>query len=157
MSQCLTHWGRVTHICVIDLTIIGSDNGLSPAQCQAIIWTNTGILFIWPSGTNFSEMLIEIHTFSFKKMHVKTSSAKRRPFCLGLNVLRAVSGAISRREAVAFSSEASKLFRKAIVHPQSHIRNGENYRTRNFSVLWRSINESMQHTHRERQCHLFHL
>ena len=26
----LTHWGRVTHICVSELTIIGSDNGLSP-------------------------------------------------------------------------------------------------------------------------------
>ena len=26
----LTHWGRVTHICVSNLTIIGSDNGLSP-------------------------------------------------------------------------------------------------------------------------------
>ena len=23
----LTHWGRVTHICVSELTIIGSDNG----------------------------------------------------------------------------------------------------------------------------------
>ena len=48
-------------------TIIGSDNGLSPGWCQAIIWTSAGILLIWPSGTNFSEMLIEIHTFSFKK------------------------------------------------------------------------------------------
>ena len=67
--------------------MIGSDNGLSPGRRQAIISPNTGILLIWPSGTNFSEMLIEIHTFSFKKMHVKMSSAKRRPFCLRLNVL----------------------------------------------------------------------
>ena len=36
----LTHWGRVTHICVGNLTIIGSDNGLSPGRRQAIIWTN---------------------------------------------------------------------------------------------------------------------
>ena len=84
----LTHWGRVTHICVAYLTIIGSDNGLSPSRRQAIIWTNAGILLIIPFGTNFSEILIEIHTFSFKKMHLKMSSAKRRPFCLGLNVLR---------------------------------------------------------------------
>ena len=55
--------------------------------CQAIIWTNAGILFIGPSGTNFSEILIGIQTFSFKKMHLKMSSAKWRPFCLGLNVL----------------------------------------------------------------------
>ena len=83
-----THWGRVTHICISKLNIIGSDNGLSPGRCQAIMWTNTGILLIWPSGTNFSEMLIEIHTFSFMKIHVKMLSAKRRPFCLGLNVLK---------------------------------------------------------------------
>ena len=28
------------------LTIIGSNNGLSPGQCQAIIWTKAGILLI---------------------------------------------------------------------------------------------------------------
>ena len=85
--SCLTHWGRVTHICVGNLTIIGSDNGLSPGQRQAITWTNVGISLIEPLGTNFSEMLIEIHTFSFKKIHLKMSSAKWRPISLGLNVL----------------------------------------------------------------------
>ena len=83
----LTQWGRVTHICVSKLTIIGSDNGLSPDRRQAIIWTNAGVLWIGPLGTNFSEISIEILTFSFKKMRLKVSSAKRRPFCLGLNVL----------------------------------------------------------------------
>ena len=86
----LIHWGRVTHICVSKLTIIGSDNGLSPGRRQAIIWTNAGILLIGPIGTNFSEILIEILTFSFKKMRLKVSSAKRRPFCLGFNVLRCI-------------------------------------------------------------------
>ena len=85
--KCLTHWGRVTHICVCNLTIIGSDNGLSPGRRQAITWTNVGILLIGPLGTNFGEMLIEIHTFPFKKIHLKMSSGKWRPFCLGLNVL----------------------------------------------------------------------
>ena len=83
----LTHWGRVTHICVGKLTIIASDNGLSPGRRQAIIWTNDGILVCGPLGTNFIEILIGIKTFSFKKMHSKMSSAKWRPFCLGLNVL----------------------------------------------------------------------
>ena len=83
----LTHWGRVTHICVSKLTIIGSDNGLSPSRRQALIWTNDGILLIRTFRTHFSEIVIEIHTFSFKKMRLKGSSAKRRPFCLGLNVL----------------------------------------------------------------------
>ena len=84
----LTHWRRVTHICVSKLTSIGSDNGLSPVRRQAIIWTNAWIFSIGPSGTNFSEILIEIHTFSFKKIHLKKSSGKWRPYCLGLNVLR---------------------------------------------------------------------
>ena len=79
---------RVTHICVSKLTIIGSDNGLSPDRRQAIIWTNAGILLIGPLGTNFSENLIEIHAFVFKKMHLKMSSAICRPSCLGLNVLK---------------------------------------------------------------------
>ena len=59
----LTHWGRVTHICVSKLTIIGSNNGLLPDRRQAI---------------------------SFKKMHLKMSSGKWRPSCLGLNVLMAL-------------------------------------------------------------------
>ena len=83
----LTHWGRATHICLGKLTTIGSDNGLSPGRRLAIIWTIAGILLIGPLGTNFSENLIQILTFSFKKMHLKMSSAKWRPFCLSLNVL----------------------------------------------------------------------
>ena len=86
----LTHWGRGTHICVVKLSIIGSDNGLSPGRRQALIWTNAAILLIGPLGTNFSEILIGIQTFSFKKMHLKMSSAKWRPFCLGLNVLTGI-------------------------------------------------------------------
>ena len=56
-------------------------------MAQAIISTNDGILLIGPLGTIFSENLIGIKTFSFKKMHLKMSSAKWRPFCLGLDVL----------------------------------------------------------------------
>ena len=70
-NQCLTHWGRVTHLCVSKLTIIGPDNGLSPARRQAIIWTNAGILLIGPLWTNFSEILAEIITLSFNKMYLK--------------------------------------------------------------------------------------
>ena len=77
----------MTHICVGKLTIIDSDNGLLPGRRQAFIWTNAGILLIRTLGTNFSEILSEIQSFSFKKMHLKMSSAKWRLFCLGLNVL----------------------------------------------------------------------
>ena len=72
-SLVLTHWGRVTHICISKLTIIDSDNGLSPGWRQAIIWTNAGILLIGPLGTNLSEILIEIHTLSCTKMCWKMS------------------------------------------------------------------------------------
>ena len=54
MDEFLTHWGRVMHICVNELTIIGSDNGLSPGRRKAIIWTNVGILLIGTLGTNFN-------------------------------------------------------------------------------------------------------
>ena len=59
-----------------------------PEWCQAIIWTNAGILLTGPLRTNFSKILIEINTFSFKKMNLKMASEKWRPFCLCLNVLR---------------------------------------------------------------------
>ena len=85
--QELTHWGRVMHICVSKLPIIASDNGLSPGRRQAIIWNNGGILWIGHLGTNFSEILIEILTFSFKKMRLKMASAKWRLLRLGLNEL----------------------------------------------------------------------
>ena len=74
VSDFLIHWGRVTHICVGKLTIIGSDNGLSPGRRQAIIWTSGGVLLIGPLGTNFSEILIGIQ-------HVHLS----RPQCPGIH------------------------------------------------------------------------
>ena len=83
----LTHWGWKINICVSQLPMIGSDNGLLPGQHQAIIWTNDGILLMGPPRTNFNEILIKIHTFSFKKIYFKMSSGKWWPSCLGLNVL----------------------------------------------------------------------
>ena len=75
----------MTHICVSKLTTIGSDNGLSPGRRQAII--QCCLIFNWTWGTNFNEILIDIHTFSLKKIYLKMSFGKWRPFCLGLNVL----------------------------------------------------------------------
>ena len=85
--SCITHWSRVIHTCVGNLTSIGSDNGLSPGRRQTITWTNAGILLIGPLGTNFCGILIEICRFSFKKMYLRISSVRWRPFCSGLNVL----------------------------------------------------------------------
>ena len=67
-SDCLTHWGRVMHISVGKLTIIGSDNGLTPGGRQAIIRTNHGILLIWALGTNFSYSHIFIKENAFENL-----------------------------------------------------------------------------------------
>ena len=42
-------------MCVGNLTIIGSDNGLSPNRRQAIIWTITDLLLIELLGTHFND------------------------------------------------------------------------------------------------------
>ena len=127
----LTHWGRVRHICISKLAIIGSENGLSPGRRQAIIWTNAGILLIEPLGTNLSEIIIEAHTFSFKKMHLKMLFGKWRPFCLSLTMLKvyisSVSDAIHYRINAfylwmmkgfrhAFESMPPNFYHKMIIH-----------------------------------------
>ena len=73
----LIHWDRGTHMRVHNLTINGSDNGLAP--------TNAGILLIGPLGTHFSEILIKIHTFSFKiiwKYRLENIGILSRPQCV---------------------------------------------------------------------------
>ena len=102
-NPLLTHWGLVRrlkkidvfescklthrgHICISKLSIIGSDNVLLPGRRQAIIGTNAAILLTETSGTIFSEIWSEIHVFSFKKMHLKMSSAKWRSYYICLDV-----------------------------------------------------------------------
>ena len=87
-KQILTHWGPVTHICISKLTSIGSDNVLAPGRCQAIIWTNAGILFIWTLRNklqwNFNQSSYIFIQEKIWKCHLE----KWWPPCLGLNVLR---------------------------------------------------------------------
>ena len=63
ISQWLNSLRPSDRICGGNLTIIGSDSGLSPGRCQAIIWTNAGILLNWTLGTNFSQILSKICTW----------------------------------------------------------------------------------------------
>ena len=76
----------MTHICVSKLTIIGSDNGLSPGRRQAIIWTNAGILLIGPLGTNFSEISVEILIFiqenALESVVCEMAAILSRPECV---------------------------------------------------------------------------
>ena len=87
----------MTHICVGKQTIISSDNGLSSGRRQAIIWTwnyYSMVVSIWTKAgillIGLSENVNEIYTFAMIQMQLKMSSVIWRPFCLGLNVLRAV-------------------------------------------------------------------
>ena len=61
-------------VCVSDLIIIGSDNGLSFGRCQAIIWTNAGILLLRHLGTKFSGILY----FKFERFQSGKYTWKRR-------------------------------------------------------------------------------
>ena len=83
----LTHWGRVTRPSLVPIMSCHLAL-LSPDMCQAIIWTNAGILLIGPLGTNFSEILIGIHRFSLKKYIWKclleNGSLSSRPGCVNL-------------------------------------------------------------------------
>ena len=77
----------MTHICVSKLTIIGSENDLSPGRRQAIIWTNAGILLIWTLGTNFSEILREkkcifIQENAFENVVWNMTAFLSRPQCV---------------------------------------------------------------------------
>ena len=66
LESILTHWGRVTHICVSKLTIIGSDNGLAPNHYlnqwwNIVNWTLRNKLQ-WNFNRN-SNIFIEENTF----------------------------------------------------------------------------------------------
>ena len=82
----LTHWGRVMHICVSDLTITGSDNGLLPGQRQAIIRTNAVILLIKPLGTKlqlnfYRNSNIFIQENAFENIACEMAAILSRPQC----------------------------------------------------------------------------
>ena len=90
----LTHSGRVTHICVSKLTIIGSDNGLSPRWHQAIIWTNAAILSIRPKGTYFSEILIWNSEVFIQELALKClimAAILSRPQCVKACIINYIS------------------------------------------------------------------
>ena len=87
LRQVCSYLGLFSHILMVGWPVWLAPSAV-PCRHQAIIWTSAGILLITPLGTKFSEILIKIHTFLFRKMHLKMLSGKWRPFCLRLNVLR---------------------------------------------------------------------
>ena len=53
--------------------------------CRLFIWSDDDLLLTEPMGRNFSEILIKIQQFSFKKISLKMSP-KWKSFCFGLSV-----------------------------------------------------------------------
>ena len=86
----LTHWGRVTHISVRNLTIIGSDNGLLPGQRQAIIWTN---VVNWTLRNKLQRTVnrnsnIFIQENAFEKIFCKMAAILSLPQCVNSSEAR---------------------------------------------------------------------
>ena len=78
-----THWGQVTLICLSNLTIIGSGNGLSPGRCHAITWTHAGILLTDKLQWNFNQIsYIFIQASAFEKVFCKMADILSQPQCL---------------------------------------------------------------------------
>ena len=73
------------HICA-SVTIIGSVNGLSLRQQQAIIWSSAGISLIGHFGTIVSEILIKIHISiqenAFENVFWKMVAILSQPQCV---------------------------------------------------------------------------
>ena len=90
----------MTQICVGKLTIIGSDNGLSPGRRQAIIWTNARILLIWPLWTNFSDIFYQnsitfIPENELENVVCEMASILSRPKCVNYELLEELEEYVS--------------------------------------------------------------
>ena len=69
------------HICVRELGQHWFREWLVAWSAPSHYLNRWWLIVNWPLGTNFSEIRIKIHNFSFMKMNLKVSSAKWRPFC----------------------------------------------------------------------------
>ena len=79
----LMHWGRVTHICVSKLTIIGSDNGLLLShylnQCWNVVNSNLRNKLQWNLKRN---SCIFIQENAFQNVVCEMASILCRPQCV---------------------------------------------------------------------------
>ena len=107
----------MTHTCVSKQTIIGSDNGLSPARRQAISWTNVGMSLIGPLGTSFSEMwnsYIFIQENPFENVVWKIAAIMSRPQCVK------ISDVLDGKRDVVVIDHAVFWHKKMTVSPHSY-------------------------------------
>ena len=57
----------------VNLTIIGSDDGVSPFRHQAIIWRMLVHYQLGPWGPTFIKISVKMQQFAYKKISLKTS------------------------------------------------------------------------------------
>ena len=130
----LTHWGQKTHIRVSELTIIGSDTGLSPGRRQVIIWPSAGALLIWNFGTTSMKCYSKLIYFHSRKC----ISAKWRPFCSRPNALMPRHLQTGPRFNIKMSSyryRKSHCGDKTVVR-SSYLHNGISYTGKMTSLYW---------------------
>ena len=75
-TTLLTEAGWSKHKSV-NWVMVGSDNGLSPARCEATIWTNADILLMRLQGRNY---VFFLRKFVFNKMYFKMSTKESAIF-----------------------------------------------------------------------------
>ena len=102
----------------VDVTIIGSDNGLALVSCQSNIWANTDIVLIEHLETNFNETGIKIRQFSYEEVHLNMLYAHIQLFCLGLILMTALRWYFAGMTRIDLNS-------KEIVHVHVHGRIGD--------------------------------
>ena len=107
-SNPLTLWGRVMHICVSQLTSNGSDNGFSPGQPQAIIWSNVRKLLIRNSITKFSEISSEKHIYIY--IYIRSKIALENIVCEMAAILFYEAGIVKGQRA--FWDKSFAIFRR---------------------------------------------
>ena len=112
----LIHWGRVTHLRIGKLITMGWDNGLTPGRHQAIVSTNAGMLLTEPLGTNFSEILSEIHAFHSRKCIRKCRLRN------GGHFVSASMFPSLQQNHMTHSAVSKQLYSKYAVHPIRHVR-----------------------------------
>ena len=107
------NWGRMTHICISNLTIFGSDNGLSPGRRQAIIQTTAGILLIGPLGTNCIGFEIKIHIFFlqeniFENFVWKMTTMLSRSGCVNHHAIALIQSLLFAIATIAIDDKPAK-------------------------------------------------
>ena len=87
LQQNTTKRGGVTHIRVSTLTIMGSDNGLSPGCHQAIIWTKCRNIVNWILRNKlqwnvYRNLYICVQENAFEIVVMKLTAILSRPQCV---------------------------------------------------------------------------